>query len=131
MTAGDSKAATTITQPALVSSPQSRPAPTRRALPSKPVAQRGQNWTPIRGQICKPIDSLIGISATPEPRNAIMLPWLGEFQVCVCAAQAALCPGLLHCSHETNSISATTAKALVVEVPGVDHRMMSPIGRLC
>ena len=34
-------------------------------------------------------------------------------------------------SHETNSISATTAKALVVEVPGVDHRMMSPIGRLC
>src|SRR6266704_6419488 len=57
MTAGDSKAATTITQPALVSSPQSRPAPTRRALPSKPVAQRGQNWTPIRGQICKPIDT--------------------------------------------------------------------------
>src|ERR1700738_1795911 len=35
MTAGASKAATTITQPALVSSPQSRPAPTRRALPSK------------------------------------------------------------------------------------------------
>jgi len=23
----------------------------RRALPSKPAAQRGQNWTPIRGQI--------------------------------------------------------------------------------
>src|SRR6266478_4342461 len=58
MTAGDSKVATTITQPALVSSPQSRPAPTRRALPSKPVAQRGQNWTPIRGQICKPIDTV-------------------------------------------------------------------------
>ena len=48
---GDSKAATTITQPALVTSPQSRPAPTRRALPPKPAAQRGQNWTPIRGQI--------------------------------------------------------------------------------
>src|ERR1700730_6243882 len=56
MTAGDSKAAMTITQPALVSSPQSRPAPTRRALPSKLAAQRGQNWTPIQGQICKPID---------------------------------------------------------------------------
>src|SRR6478752_5846447 len=28
-----------------------RPAPTRRALPPKPAAQRGQNWTPIRGQI--------------------------------------------------------------------------------
>src|SRR3981081_3228068 len=56
MTAGDSKSATTTPQPGLVSSPQSRPAPTRRALPSKPVAQRGQNWTPIRGQICKPID---------------------------------------------------------------------------
>src|SRR6266581_3908742 len=59
MTAGDSKAATTITQPALVSSPQSRPAPTRRTLPSKPAVQRGQNWTPIRGQICKPIDTLV------------------------------------------------------------------------
>src|ERR1700761_8223836 len=57
MTAGDSKAATTITQPALAPSPQPRPAPTRRALPSKPVAQRGQNWTPIRGQIWEPIDS--------------------------------------------------------------------------
>ena len=30
---------------------QSRPAPTRRALPPKLAAQRGQNWTPIRGQI--------------------------------------------------------------------------------
>src|SRR5258708_36551781 len=56
MTAGASKAATTITQPALAPSPQPRPAPTARALPSKPGAQRGQNWTPIRGQICKPID---------------------------------------------------------------------------
>src|SRR5206468_10398256 len=57
MTAGASKAATTITQPALAPSPQPRPAPTARALPPKPVAQRGQNWTPIRGQICAPIDS--------------------------------------------------------------------------
>jgi hypothetical protein len=28
-----------------------RPAPTGRALPPKPVAQRGHNWKPIRGQI--------------------------------------------------------------------------------
>src|SRR5437762_5345263 len=42
MTVGDSKAAMMITQPALVSSPQSRPAPTRRALPPNPAAQRGQ-----------------------------------------------------------------------------------------
>src|ERR1700730_10289654 len=39
MTAGASKAATTITQPALAPSPQPRPAPTARALPPKPVAQ--------------------------------------------------------------------------------------------
>jgi hypothetical protein len=38
----------TITlQPALAPSPQPRPAPTARALPPKPVAQRGQNWAPI------------------------------------------------------------------------------------
>jgi hypothetical protein len=48
---GDSKAATTITQPALVPSPQSWPAPTRRALPPNPAAQRGQNWKPMRGHI--------------------------------------------------------------------------------
>lgn len=41
------RAATTIAQPALAPSPQSRPAPTRRALPSKLVAQR----TPIQSQI--------------------------------------------------------------------------------
>ncbi len=50
MRAGDSKAATMIKQPALATSPQSRPAPTTRALPSNLVVQRGQNWTPIRGQ---------------------------------------------------------------------------------
>jgi hypothetical protein len=38
------------------SPPQSRPAPTSRALPSNPADQRGQNWTPMRGQICEPID---------------------------------------------------------------------------
>src|SRR5712664_3801589 len=75
MTAGDSTAAMMITQPALVSSPQSRPAPTRRALPSKPAAQGGQNWMPIRGQICKPIDTKIDFStnsficASPLRRN--------------------------------------------------------------
>src|SRR6478752_3872980 len=57
MTAGASKAATTITPPALVSSPLSRPAPTSRALPSNRGARRGQNWTPMRGQIYRPIDS--------------------------------------------------------------------------
>ena len=42
----------TITRPpALAPPPQPRPAPTGRALPPKPVAQGGQNWTPIRGQI--------------------------------------------------------------------------------
>ena len=38
-------------RPALAPSPQPRPAPTARALPPVHVAQRGQNWTPIRGQI--------------------------------------------------------------------------------
>src|SRR5258708_38827364 len=58
MTAGDSKAALTITpQPALAPSPQPRPAPTARALPPRLVAQVGQNWTPIVGQNCMPIDT--------------------------------------------------------------------------
>jgi len=43
-------------QVALAPSPQPQPAPTARALPPKPVAQEGQNWTPIGGQIWKPID---------------------------------------------------------------------------
>ena len=56
-TAGASRAVATITKPpALAPSPQPRPAPTARALPSGLVAQGGQNCTPIRGQICKPID---------------------------------------------------------------------------
>src|SRR5215471_12995511 len=60
MTAGASRAAPTITQqPALAPSPQPRPAPTARALPSGLVAQGGQNCTPIRGQICKPIDTFV------------------------------------------------------------------------
>src|SRR5258707_15314903 len=58
MTAGDSKAALTITpQPALAPSPQPRPAPTARALPPGLAAQVGQNWTPIVGQNWMPIDS--------------------------------------------------------------------------
>ena len=57
-TAGASRAEQTITrQPALAPSPQPRPAPTARALPPEPVAQGGQNWTPIGGQIWKPIDT--------------------------------------------------------------------------
>src|SRR5437763_7917401 len=59
MRAGGSKAATMIKQSALAPSPQPRPAPTARALPSRSVAQGGQNWTPIRGQIWKPIDSFV------------------------------------------------------------------------
>src|SRR5258707_7176919 len=63
MTAGDSKAALTITpQPALAPSPQPRPAPTARALPPGLVAQVGQNWTPIVGQNWMPIDSREGPS---------------------------------------------------------------------
>src|SRR5215475_10376725 len=58
MTAGASRTAPTIApQPALAPSPQPRPAPTTRALPPGLVEQRGQNWTPIGGQICTPIDS--------------------------------------------------------------------------
>ena len=46
-----------ITKPtALAPSPQPRPAPTALALPPEPVVQEGQNWTPIGGQIWKPID---------------------------------------------------------------------------
>src|SRR5260370_42699416 len=57
MIAGASRAAPTIApQPALAASPQPRPAPTARALPPGLVEQGGQNWTPIGGQICKPID---------------------------------------------------------------------------
>src|SRR5215469_14279137 len=60
MTAGASRAAPTIAQqPALAPPPQPPPAPTARALPPGLVEQGGQNWTPIRGQICKPIDILV------------------------------------------------------------------------
>ncbi len=56
---GASKCAATITRsPALASSRHPRPTPMARALPSGLVARRGQNWTPIRGQICAPIDDL-------------------------------------------------------------------------
>src|SRR5215467_5875636 len=59
MTAGASRAAPMIApQPALAPSPQPRPAPTTRALPPGLVEQRGQNWTPIGGQICTPIDTI-------------------------------------------------------------------------
>src|ERR1700733_2184080 len=66
MTVGASRAGPTITrQPALAPSPQPRPAPTARALPPKLVAQGGQNWTPIEGQIWKPIDS-VGFGGSRE-----------------------------------------------------------------
>src|SRR5277367_1666571 len=58
MTAGASRVELKITrQPVLAPSPQPRPAPTARALPPKHAGKGGQNWTPIGGQICKPIDS--------------------------------------------------------------------------
>jgi len=48
--AGDSKAATTITQPALATSPQ--PRQLRRGERYRQNRRsKGQNWTPIRGQI--------------------------------------------------------------------------------
>src|SRR5260221_8959014 len=72
MTAGDSKAALTITpQPALAPSPQPRPAPTARALPPGLVAQVGQNWTPIVGQNWMPID-------TPRPFASRRASWLAS-----------------------------------------------------
>src|SRR5262249_950951 len=59
MTAGASKAGLTITpKPALALSPQPQPAPTARSLPPELVAREGQNWTPMVGQIWKPIDTL-------------------------------------------------------------------------
>ncbi|MET4475486.1 hypothetical protein ABIB66_000001, partial [Bradyrhizobium sp. F1.13.3] len=48
-------------------------APTRRALPANPAARRGQNWTPMRGQICKPIDNLTQLlmpATTPRPPSS-------------------------------------------------------------
>src|SRR4249920_2412734 len=62
MTAGASKAAAIIKQPALAPSPQPRPAPTARALPPKLVDQRGPFWVPIRGPIPTPIDTHLGRS---------------------------------------------------------------------
>src|SRR5882762_8725861 len=69
-----------IQQPALAPSPQPRPAPTARALPPEPVAQGGQNWTPIGGQIWKPIDSkgvdqeVASALRTGEDRDALACP---------------------------------------------------------
>src|ERR1700726_326790 len=55
MTAGASRAATTITpQPALAPSPQPRPAPTGQALPPELVVQEDQSWTLIVGQCWTP-----------------------------------------------------------------------------
>jgi hypothetical protein len=72
MTAGASRAELTITrQPALAPSPQPRPAPTARALPLKHAVQRGQNWTPIGGQIWKPIDSQTSRHARHRPNNSV------------------------------------------------------------
>src|SRR5271163_2478386 len=67
MTAGASRVELKITrQPALAPSPQPRPAPTARALPPKHAGKGGQNWTPIGGQIWKPIDTM-GVPAwTPS-----------------------------------------------------------------
>src|SRR5260370_28821311 len=72
MTAGDSKAALTITpQPALAPSPQPRPAPTARALPPGLVAQVGQNWTPIVGQNWMPIDKRLHLVHLCLPSFAV------------------------------------------------------------
>src|ERR1700688_1613623 len=58
MTAGVSRAATTITrQPALAPSPQPRPAPTGRALIAQNVRRGGPFWTPIRGPDRMPTDT--------------------------------------------------------------------------
>src|ERR1700692_4226317 len=57
-TPGASKAAMMIKQPALAPSPQSRPAPTVRALPPELAVQRGPFWMPIRGPNPTPIDTV-------------------------------------------------------------------------
>src|SRR5215212_10130284 len=68
MTVGGSKAATTIThKPALAPSPQPRPAPTVRALPSAPATLRGPFWMPIRGPIPTPIDILRSLTPAGKP----------------------------------------------------------------
>src|SRR5271168_4419935 len=94
MTAGDSKAALTITlQPALAPSPQPRPAPTARALPPGLVAQVGQNWTPIMGQNWMPIDNLareperLHLRRAPDDRLAPIFGVQGEraMPICECA----------------------------------------------
>src|SRR5580692_3870042 len=72
MTVGASRAELTINrQPALAPSPQPRPAPTARALPPKPVARGGHNWTPIGGQIWAPIDTRTSRSSK-LPRNFLI-----------------------------------------------------------
>src|SRR5271170_7657101 len=72
MTVGASRAELTITrQPALAPSPQPRPAPTAQALPLKHAVPRGQNWTPIGGQIWKPIDSNGCVVAMISIANAV------------------------------------------------------------
>src|SRR4029077_18775195 len=80
MTAGDSKAAMTITRPALASSPHPRPAPTSRALTSKPDAQRGQNWKPIRGQFWAPIDTIQrrGVRVTVVSTISTQPAWVAD-----------------------------------------------------
>src|SRR5262252_8327181 len=79
MTAGASRAAPTIAQqPALAPPPQPPPAPTARALPPGLVEQGGQNWTPIRGQICKPIDSLRLAKGLANPDGARIVVARGD-----------------------------------------------------
>jgi hypothetical protein len=72
--AAGSKAATTIKQPALSPSPQSRPAPTPRALPSRLADQRGPLWTPIGGPM--PIDNLGCIPRLFQAGTALPLQFL-------------------------------------------------------
>src|SRR6185369_1935636 len=80
-TAGASKAATTIKQLALAPSPQSRPAPTPRAIPSRLADQRGTLWTPIGGPSPTPIDTYEcrfrsyshGLAPVNAPNNALVI----------------------------------------------------------
>src|SRR5262245_1661268 len=79
MTAGASKAGLTITpKPALALSPQPQPAPTARSLPPELVAREGQNWTPMVGQIWKPIDSQGGVCPPPSLQGASTLQQQGR-----------------------------------------------------
>jgi hypothetical protein len=82
MTAGASKVAMMIKQPALAPSPQSQPAPPARALPQKLAAQRGPFCTPIRGPFPMPIDTRRTGFGLVTPAHRPASAWQRSPQAC-------------------------------------------------